>query len=437
MPNFDFVHRGAGSGRWAFPRGLLFIGLLLCQNPSALASDPVSEPVPIPSPSPRALEYHRTGNALWLLGRAIDLSLPALFLATGLSARLSRKTRHLGRGYIRGLMLFASAYVLIRFLVEFPLSCHIGFFRAHAYGLSNQSFIRWLTHQLKALAVELMLFTFLIPIPYLLLKRFGTRAWMIIALLHVPVAVFLVFLTPLVYDPLFNQFGRMQDRELESRILQLASRSGISADRVYEVDKSRDTHAINAYVTGIGNSRRIVLWDTLLARLEPDEVLTVMAHEMGHYVLNHVWIGLCLACTALAGGLYLTDQIARWIIACGQTRLGFSRLEDPASLPLILLMVSALELTAAPVSMALARHMEAEADRFAAELVQNPRAGASTFAKLLDANLGVPWPSPLYSTLRATHPSAGDRISFFNSYRPWAAGNPLRYAHLFAPAPSH
>jgi Zn-dependent protease with chaperone function len=385
----------------------------------------------VPTPSARALEFHRTGNVLWLFARVWDLAVPAAILATGLSSRL--RTFALGWARARPLAtsLFGVLYLLLTFVIDLPIAFYAGFLRAHDYGLSNQSLIHWLANQLKALGVSLGLVACLLWVPYAIMRRYPRAWWAITAALNVPLVVSLVYLVPLYYDPLFNQFGPMRDKELEGQILALADRAGIAESRVFEVDKSRDTNTVNAYVTGLGGSSRIVLWDTLLEKLEVDEVLVVMGHEMGHFVLGHVLVSVVLSCALAAIGLFLIDRLGRFAIERWGRLWGIQALDDVASLPLLFLLASVLSLAGSPLICAYSRHQELEADRFAVELTRDNRAGAEGFVKLMDENLGVPWPSPLYALFRATHPSAGERIRFFNTYRPWATGAPERYAHLF------
>jgi Zn-dependent protease with chaperone function len=390
-----------------------------------------SPEVAIPSPTPKALEFHRTSNAFWIAMRAWDLVLPVVLLWTGSAARLARWTRRVARSEFLGAGLFAIVYFSLSYLVDFPWAIYLGYVRAHDYGLSRQSFIHWLVQESKALAVYLALAAVLLPIGYALMRRAGRWWWLVLGSLNIPLVIALVYVVPVVYDPLFNQFGPMTDRALESRILSLAARAGVEGSRVYEVDKSRETTTVNAYVTGLGGTSRIVLWDTLIDKLEPEEVLVVMGHEMGHYVLGHVLISVVLACVLAGFGLFLIDRLGRLLIHRASGRFGFDRIDDVASFPLLVFLWSVLSVAASPVVCAYSRHQEGEADRFAAELTRDSAAGARSFVKLMDENLGVPWPSPLYSVFRATHPSAGSRISFFNNYHPWLEGAPQRYQHLF------
>ena len=241
----------------------------------------------------------------------------------------------------------------------------------------------------------------------------------------------IIVVTPIFIEPLFNKFGPMKNKTLEQHILQLANRAGIEGGRVYEVDKSADTKALNAYVTGLGATKRIVLWDTTIARLDEPELLFVMGHEMGHYVLGHIWKFVSLFSCLILVTLYGIHRTAGWLIARYQSRLGFTELADVASLPLLLLLVSLGFFVASPLALAYGRHAEHEADRFGLEITRDNHSAALAFVKLQQDNLANPRPHWLLKVLRADHPPLGERIDFCNSYRPWEQGQPLEYEHLF------
>jgi STE24 endopeptidase len=175
---------------------------------------------------------------------------------------------------------------------------------------------------------------------------------------------------------------------------------------------------VNAYVTGVFNTKRIVLWDTLIARLDEKELLVVMAHEMGHYVLGHVTRSILLSSLVILAGLYFVNVVGPWLIERYSHLLGFNSLADIASVPLILMLIQLSSLVLTPVAFAYSRFQEHEADRFALDLTHANHSGAMAFVKLQEENLSNPRPGLIYKIFRATHPSIGDRIDFCNSYHP-------------------
>ena len=391
-------------------------------------------PVPVPEPSERAMRYYRTGSGIWLVMQLWALAVPALFLFTGFSAKLRDIARRLGRWWYPALCLYFAMFVVLNYLLDLPLSYQFGFVRQHAYELSNQTFGKWLQDSLIALGFALVIGWMLLWVPYLLIRKSPRRWWLYSGLLLIPLLIAAMLLRPLVFEPLFNTFGPMQDKGLEADILALAERAGIAGSRVFEVDKSVDTKAMNAYVTGFFNTKRIVLWDTIIEKLDREELLFVMGHEMGHYVLNHVLKGILFYSSLGILGLYLVHRLTRYLMRRQQKRFGFHDLSDFASLPLLILCINLVSLVLMPIALAHSRHHEREADRFGIEITQSNRAAATAFVKLQQENLGNPRPGMFYRLWRGSHPSIGERIDFFNAYAPWRSGEPLRYGHYFQPS---
>ncbi|HKG33933.1 MAG TPA: M48 family metallopeptidase [Gemmatimonadales bacterium] len=385
----------------------------------------------MPDPTPLAVRYYRSGNVLWAVGTGLSLLLPALLLYTGWSARMRSTAVRLGRSWLASLMVYALLFTAISAILGLPLAYYEGFVRQHAYGLSNQSLSKWAGDWLKGVGLSGLGLALVLWIPYLLLRRSPRRWWLYAGLASAPIATFLLIVAPVWIDPLFNHFGPMKDRVLEQRILQLAERAGIPGSRVYQVDKSVDTKTVNAYVTGVGATKRIVLWDTILEKLDADQVAFVTGHEMGHFVLGHVaaLIGVITVLTTLS--LYVVHRVAGRLIARFSGRFGFDRLSDFASLPLLLLLSTVVSLITTPLVLAYTRHQEHEADRFGLELTRDNHAAATTFVRLQQENLAIPRPGALYRLWRGSHPSLGDRVDFANRYRPWETGGQLRYGELF------
>jgi STE24 endopeptidase len=395
--------------------------------PAAAAAAPSSAPVPVPAASEKALRYYRSGNVLWVISTLWGLLVPALLLFTGFSARLRDAARKAGRNWFLTVAVYGILFTVAAALLSLPLDYYEGFIRPHAYGLSDQTAAKWWGDAVKGLIVGCVFSALLLWIPYLLLRKSPRRWWLYSGLAAFPLLVLLLFIAPLWIEPLFNKFGPMKDKALESQILALAGRAGIEGSRVYEVDKSVDTKTVNAYVSGFGGSQRIVLWDTTLAKLAPPEVLYVMGHEMGHYVLGHTW-QLVLLGTALAlFGAWVIHLTAGELIARYQARFGFSELADVASLPLMALLFGVVSLVLSPAILAFGRHVEHEADRFGLEITHDNHDCATAFVKLQQENLSNPRPGLLIKLMRADHPPLGERIDFCNEYRPWETGQPLRY----------
>jgi Zn-dependent protease with chaperone function len=387
--------------------------------------------VAVPPPTPLALQYYRSGNWLWGLDTVVGLLIPLCFLATGLSAWLRDRAIRIGHRWLPSVALYALLFVVLSLLVTLPLAYYEGFVRPHAYGLSNETGAKWVTDWLKGVALSGVGAALVLWIPYLLLRRSPRRWWLYTGLATAPLATFILVISPIWIDPLFNHFGPMKDRVLEQRILALAARAGIPGSRVFEVDKSEDTETVNAYVTGMGATKRIVLWDTTLRNLDPDQIAFVVGHEMGHFVLHHVLAAIVVVTLVVTGSLYVVHRGAGSLIRRHSGRWGFSALSDVASFPLLILLVSIVSFVVSPAVLALNRHVEHEADRFGLELTRDNRAAANAFVRLQQENLTIPRPGPLFKLWRATHPPLGERVDFANRYRPWVCGQSLRYARFF------
>jgi Zn-dependent protease with chaperone function len=393
-------------------------------------------PLEVPPPTPDAVRYYRSGHFLWAAGVALGVAVPALVLWSGLAAALRTRVERVAPAWPLAAALFAALYLVLDWLVTLPFSHYVGFVRQHAYGMSTQTLGRWLGESAIGLGVAIATAAAFAWVPYGLLRRLPRTWWLATGALLVPFLLLVMLVKPIWIDPLTDRFGRMRDAATEESILALAARAGIEGARVFEVAKSEDTSRVNAYVTGFGATKRIVLWDTLLAKLPPHAVLVVMGHEMGHYVLRHVVIGICVYAALATLALGLVHVLARAALARFGARLGLRGLADPAALPLLLALGAAVQLAVLPAALAFSRHQEHEADRFALEITRDNRACAEAFIGLQANNLGYPRPDRWVVWLRGSHPPLGERIDFCNDYRPWERGEPLRYARLLGDPPA-
>jgi len=388
--------------------------------------------VAVPEPSPLAMEYYRSGNWLWVGDQVWSMLVLVVVLATGLSARLRDLAMRVARNrWFFALALYFVVFTLITTVVDLPRAYYEEFSRQHAYGLSNQTLGKWWTDTLTALGLGCIIGPLVIWVPYLLLRKSPRRWWLYSALALIPFIIAGNLVAPIWIAPLFNKFGPMQDKGLEAQILSLADRAGIEGSRVFEVEKSVDTKTLNAYVAGLFNTKRIVLWDTTIARMNEHELLFVMGHEMGHFVLGHMWYLVAANTVLIMLLFYGAYRTAGAVLRRYGSRFGLSRMDDIASLPLLLLLVSIFSLIAAPVGNALTRHFEHEADRFGLEITQFSHSAGTAFVKLQTDALAVPRPGLLNVLWRQSHPPLGERIDFANAYHPWRDGQPLAYEHLF------
>jgi Zn-dependent protease with chaperone function len=386
-----------------------------------------SQPVAVPDPSEQAVEFYKSGNVLWVVDQLWAMLLLVAILGTGLSARLRTLATRIGKRWFFSLAIYIVMFTVLMTVIDWPRAYYEEFVRQHAYGLSNQTLQKWWTDTLTLLAISCIVGPLVVWVPYLLLRKSPTRWWLYTALALIPFIVVANLVAPIWIAPLFNRFGPMKDKALEARILALADRAGIEGSRVFEVEKSVDTKTLNAYVAGVFNTKRIVLWDTTIARMTERELLFVMGHEMGHFVLGHVWQLIAMSALLLLISFYVASRTAGALLRRYGDRFGFSRLDDIASVPLLLLLVSAFSFVITPGVLAFTRHVEHEADRFGLEITQFNHSAGTAFVKLQTDALAVPRPGRLNVLWRQSHPPLGARIDFTNQYHPWREGRPLVY----------
>ena len=382
--------------------------------------------IEVPIPSETAMRYYTSGNILWTIQVIWSLLLPALFFFTGFSAKLRTLSKKIGRYWFFSLAIYLILFLALYALFSLPLTYYASYYRLHEYGLSTMSLGRWIEYILKKNGVVMATAIALTWIPYLIIKKSPKRWWLYIWAISIPILIFFAIIQPMVISPIFHDFYPMKNKNLEKKILALADCAGIEGSRVYEVRMSADTKAMNAYMVGIGPSKQIVLWDTIIHGLSEDELLFVMGHEMGHYVLNHIWIQI--------GYITAINFFILWFFFFAGTRIARRfkiSLADYASLPLFLFLFNFITLITNPIDNLFSRMAERQADMFGIELTKNNDAAGRAFVKLQQENLGNPNPGWYFMTWRGSHPSIASRIQFFNTYHPWEEGKPLKYEHYF------
>ncbi|HEX6097039.1 MAG TPA: M48 family metallopeptidase [Thermoanaerobaculia bacterium] len=360
------------------------------------------------------VRHSRIRDVLYFVGNGWAAAMMLLLLFTPASRKIRDAANRVTKRPFLAAMIAIGLFICALAVLDFPLAYYSGFHVPHQFDLTDRTFGSWMTDMLKGLAVNLAILMPLGALALLAMRRVK-RWWLALWLGSIPVILTAVILQPIVLDPIFNKFQPLKDEVLRQKLLSLASRAGIERSRVFEVDKSKQTKTMNAYVNGIGPSARIVMWDTLLAKLNHDEVLAVMGHEMGHYVLKHVWKGLGLS---LAGSL-LVFFIGQKIVERGLPRFGFASAGDPAALPWVLLVFGAISFFSTPIAAACSRYIEHEADEFSLELTHLNEPMATAFRKMAEDSKSDPSPHPLIEYWCYTHPPIAKRIPFALSYRPW------------------
>lgn len=282
---------------------------------------------------------------------------------------------------------------------------------SRSYGITTQPAGGWIRDKLVDFGVGYVTALLVTAVVFWMLSRRG-RWWFKLWLISIPFTLFSMYVQPVVIDPLYNHFGRLTNPALESKILAMANEAGIKADRVYEVEMSGKTNAMNAYVTGIGPSLRIVLWDTTLNKMTEPEILLIMAHEIGHYAMHHLeWSAVGAVGSSLAM-LWIGSLLYEWLVRKRGERWGIRSRSDYAALPLLLLLLSVLSFVSLPISNAVSRQAEAAADRYGMKLVGNADAAIPMYRQLAVASLSDVNPPLLVRWFRDTHPSDMERMVY-------------------------
>ncbi|HIE50416.1 MAG TPA: M48 family peptidase, partial [Armatimonadetes bacterium] len=297
----------------------------------------------------RAVRYAFACYLLFFLRQSYAWLLLGLLFFTGLSARLRSWAAGCARVWLLQLALYLALVTLLLALAQVPLAWLRGYWLEHHFRLSNYTLSRWWSDWGKALGVNWLLGFPVVAVGYWTVRRRPRTWWLWVTVVMVPFILFFSLIYPVVVDPLFNRFEPLRDPALRARILELAERAGIEDSRVYQVDKSRQTRKLNAYVTGLWGTKRIVLWDTLLKQLSPEEIEFVLAHELGHYVLHHVWHWVVFGSLGTLVVLFLLDRGARIVLARWGEQCRVRKLHDFATYPLVALLLSALNFFGLPV----------------------------------------------------------------------------------------
>ena len=373
-------------------------------------------------------EYQRARVMLHIVSPLLGILVGMLLLFTGLSQRFRNIATIGGRGRWTRVLVYFALYSLAMFVILFPLTWYESYVLEQRFGFMTQTFGGWFVDQLKALAFQVVAVG-VVPLMALAWRAVETsprRWWLWLAAGTLPVVLASTLLQPLVFDPLFNKFTPLHDEQLRQEILALGARAEIPARDVYEVDMSSRTTKVNAYVSGFGASQRIVLWDTTLEAMSKDEILFVMGHEMGNYVLKHIWKGVLAMSVGAFAAFWLVAKLSHGALRLWGTRWGVTEMADLAAMPLLVAVLSLVGLFGQPLTNLVSRQMEHESDIYALEITHDNDAGARAFLELARGNRSDPEPAGWVKWLLYTHPPLGERIRFAQGYRPWEKGEPNR-----------
>src|SRR5713226_3315930 len=365
-----------------------------------------------PERQKKAREYARLRHRLLLVDLAIATAGVLIVLFSGLGTWLRAVLHPLGWQPIAGwfpwqVLLYFLALMLSYQLISAPLTYYSSYILPHRYGLSTMSLKNWLLDLLKGLALSLVFAIFAVELVYLLLAAQPQTWWLWVAAALLFFSVVMANLAPVLILPLFYKFSPLPEGELTQRLLALAERAHTRVRGVFTMQMSNKTTAANAALMGLGNTRRIVVGDTMLDRCTPDEIEVVLAHELGHHVHRDIWKLITSQSVLMLGGLYVVNLVLHWAV---ETQHYYQGLADSATMPLVLLLLAAFGLIVMPLSNGYSRAIEYQADEYALQATQKIEPFKSAMTRLANQNLADIELSAVIEFLLHDHPSIRKRL---------------------------
>lgn len=375
----------------------------------------------------KATALYKISTELHLFGTAFGIVLLLLLLKLRVAPALRNLAERAGQNSFMQTVVFVPLFILLIALASLPLDIYLHHI-SRAYGLSVQSWISWFDDWGKGQAVSLVITVLLVYALFWIIRKSPQRWWFYFWLLTLPVIAFFIFIAPVILDPLFNKFEPLErtQPQLVDAIEKETNRAGLNIprDRMFEMNASEKVTTYNAYVTGIGATKRVVVWDNTARDMTVSETLFIFGHEMGHYVLNHIYKGLAFYTITSLLGFWLGRKIVIAMLRRWGERWRIRGINDLAALPVLMLVLAVLSLVAEPMGNAFSRYQEHQADIYGLELTHglfpdNREVAASSFQKLGEKSYDYPTPNPVLIFWSYSHPSIAERIRFSLHYDPW------------------
>jgi STE24 endopeptidase len=363
----------------------------------------------------QAKRYARIHRRLWLLDTLLSTLYLLAWLFFGWTRSLTGWLRTLTTNDWLLVLGFIVIFGGISGLLELPLSFYSGYLLPHRFGQSNQDLKGWVIDQLKGAAIVAPLGLIVLELAYLALRLTGGWWWLWTGAGMLVFIVLLSNLAPILIMPLFNKYVPLGEEhaDLTERLMKLAERAGTKVRGVFKFDMSKRTKAANAALTGIGNTRRIVLGDTLINEFSPDEIECVLAHELGHQVHKDIPILVGFNTMMTLGGLFLASLGLNWAVRY----FGFTGPSDIAGMPALGVVLGAFGLVTQPLNNAFSRWRERLADEYSLQSTGKAGAFASAFARLANQNLGEVDPEKWVVFMFYDHPPLGERIGMAENWK--------------------
>ena len=409
------------------------------QPPPAAAPSPTAAPPTngqlqgytlTPSQEAQAIAYAHARHDLYFL----DVAYGILLLVFLLQLRIAPEYRNWATQWTDSvfgqIVVFSPLLLLTIDILSLPTAIW-----EHRLALQYQQSIQgwgsWAADWAKGEGVEISIAILLVWVLFAVIRKSPRKWWFWFWLAAVPLIILGAIVEPVIVEPLFFKFEPLAKSEprLAAEIEQMTVRAGapIPQSRILEMIASAKLRELNAYVSGLGASKRVVVWDTTIRRMSGDEVLFVTGHEMGHYVLGHVRDGILFACAVLLVFLYLAYRVLHWMLARWGETWAIRGPDDLASLPVLILLLSVFGFLFTPISNAYSRHLEHQADQYGLEVIHGlipdaPVVAAHAFQILGEVDLEEPKPSAAVKFWFYNHPPLDERMRFAQTYDPWSQG---------------
>jgi Zn-dependent protease with chaperone function len=383
----------------------------------------------------KAIAYSRAGYTLYFVSSFLGILVVFLILRLGIAAKLRDIAEAVSDKRWLQCVIFVPLLLLIADLCDLPVGMYWHRLSLH-YEQSVQSWGSWILDWAKAEAITIGFAIILVLILSAVMRRSPRRWWLYFWFASIPILLGAIFITPLVIDPLFNKFDPLASRhpDLVAAIEKLTARAGvpIPSDRMFLMEASQKTNQLNAYVTGVGASKRVVIWDTTIQKTTSNETLFIVGHELGHYVLGHVRKGFLYSCLGVLLALYLMFRGLHWALDHWAAEWKIYSQEDWASLAVMMLLLQALAFVSSPIANSVSRMQEHAADVYGLEVIHgivpdSSEVASHAFQVLGEHDLSDPNPPPFITFWLYSHPPLADRLVFAHTYDPWSKGEEPKY----------
>ncbi len=442
---------------------VVFLGLMTCfvsfsqppaQSPAANSSQVATTPPTGEKAQPqpkvesyqlnaaqreKAIAYSKANYRLYFISIAYSLALLYFLMRLRWPVKFAQWAQGSGtRRRFLQVIIFAPLFLITLQVMSLPVD-YYGEHLQKAFGLSIQSFGSWVGDWLKSLLVAVILGTIMIWILYGVIRRSPRRWWFYFWLATIPITIFMLFLQPYVIEPLFFKFTPLKQTQpvIAQKLEQVVNRAGLNIpeSRMFEMNESAKGKALNAYVSGLGASKRVVVWDTTIQKMTPDEIAFVFGHESGHYVLYHLPKILTLSLLVLFVLFYLGYRLVNWAVPRWRSWSGVNELKEWGSLTIILFFLTILSFVASPVFNGISRHYEHQADIYGLEvthgLIPDARQNAAQAFQILgEVDLADPSPNEFIKIWRYSHPPVSERVDFALHYNPWGEGKSPEFVNV-------